>query len=61
MAGGPIEGGIFKCGLKSVDEAISAGDYGAWTPSIAERARLLEIFPDGVCDWSQSDVGRPAP
>jgi hypothetical protein len=61
VAGGPIQGGIFECGLKSVDQAISDGDYGSWTPSPAERARLLEIFPDGVCDWSQSDVGRPAP
>jgi hypothetical protein len=61
VAGGPIQGGIFQCAFKSVDEAISDGDYGAWTPSPAERARLLEIFPDGVCDWSQSDVGLPTP
>jgi hypothetical protein len=59
VAGGPIEGGIFKCGLQSVDAAIGGGVYGSWTPSPAERARLLEIFPDGVCDWSQDDVGRP--
>jgi hypothetical protein len=61
VAGGPIQGGIFQCGLKSVDQAISDGDYGSWSPSSAERARLLEIFPDGVCDWSQDDVGRPTP
>ena len=61
VAGGPIEGGIFQCGLKSVAQAISDGDYGSWTPSTAEQARLNEIFPDGVCDWSQDDVGRPAP
>jgi hypothetical protein len=30
-------------------------------PSGAERARLQAIFPDGVCDWSQPDQGRPAP
>ena len=60
VAGGPIEGGIFQCGLKSVDQAISDGDYGSWSPSPAERARLLEIFQDGVCDWSQDDAGRPA-
>ncbi len=59
VAGGPIQGGIFKCGLKPVDAAVADGDYGVWTPSAAERARLLEIFPDGVCDWSQGDVGRP--
>jgi hypothetical protein len=59
VAGGPIEGGIFKCGLQSVDEAIGAGVYGAWAPSPAERSRLLEIFPDGVCDWTRGDAGRP--
>jgi hypothetical protein len=59
VAGGPIEGGIFMCGLQSVDDAIAAGTYGAWAPSAAERDRLLQIFPDGVCDWSQEDVGRP--
>jgi len=59
VAGGPIEGGIFKCVLQSVDSAIAAGAYGSWNPSEAERARLMEIFPDGVCDWSQGDAGRP--
>jgi hypothetical protein len=59
VAGGPIAGGIFKCGLQSVDAAIADGVYGSWTPSPSERARLLEIFPGGVCDWSQGDVGRP--
>jgi hypothetical protein len=59
VAGGPIEGGIFKCALQSVDAAIAAGVYGVWVPSPAEHTRLLEIFPTGVCDWSQGDVGRP--
>jgi hypothetical protein len=61
VAGGPIAGGIFKCALQSVDTAIAAGVYGTWVPSAADRTRLEEIFPDGVCDWSQGDVGRPAP
>ncbi len=59
VAGGPIEGGIFKCSLQSLDAAIAAGVYGAWLPDAAEKARLAQIFPDGVCDWSQDDVGRP--
>ena len=46
VAGGPFEGGIFKCGLQSVDAAIAAGDYGSWVPSAAERDRLMQIFPD---------------
>jgi hypothetical protein len=59
VAGGPFEGGIFKCGLQSVDAAIAGGVYGGWAPSAAERDRLIEIFPEGVCDWSQPDQGRP--
>jgi len=59
VADGPIEGGIFKCATKSVDDAIADGDYGSWVPSAAEKARLEQIFPEGVCDWSQDDVGRP--
>ena len=59
VAGGPFEGGIFQCFLEPVDDAIAAGVYGSWTPSDDERARLLEIFPEGVCDWSQGDAGRP--
>ena len=59
VAGGPPEGGIFKCGLQSVGAAISAGVYGSWVPSPSEEARLEQIFPQGVCDWSLPDVGRP--
>jgi hypothetical protein len=61
VAGGPIEGGIFKCGLEPVAAAIADGAYGAWVPSPAEEARLMQIFPEGVCDWSQPDQGRPLP
>jgi hypothetical protein len=56
VAGGQIRGGIFQCALKSVAQAISDGDYGAWSPSPAEQARLEEIFPDGVCDWSLGEA-----
>jgi len=59
VAGGPFEGGVFKCGLQSVDAAIAGGVYGSWTPSAGERDRLMQIFPTGVCDWSQPDQGRP--
>jgi hypothetical protein len=59
VSGGPYQGGIFKCGLQSVDDAIAAGVYGSWVPSPAEHARLMQIFPEGVCDWSQPDQGRP--
>jgi hypothetical protein len=59
VAGGPIEGGVFKCALQSVERAIRRGLYGPWLPSAAEVERLEQIFPTGVCDYSKSDVGRP--
>ncbi len=59
VAGGPIEGGVFKCALRSVDRAIRRGVYGSWLPSPAEVARLEQIFPTGVCNYSKPDVGRP--
>jgi len=59
VAGGPFRGGVYKCALQSVDEAVERGLYGSWTPTEAQLERLKEIFPDGVCDYSQEDVGRP--
>lgn len=61
VAGGPIEGSVFKCSLKPVATAITDGTYGSWTPDAGQVARLNEIFPDGVCDYSQPDQGRPNP
>jgi Tannase-like family of unknown function (DUF6351) len=59
VAGGPLRGGVYKCALQSVDRAISRRLYGAWGPSSAQRERLEEIFPTGVCDYSREDRGRP--
>ncbi|MDX2436843.1 MAG: DUF6351 family protein [Acidobacteriota bacterium] len=59
VAGGPFKGSIFKCELKPVGRAIADGDYGAWAPTAAERAMLHQIFPSGVCDFSQPDAGLP--
>ena len=56
VAGGPLRGGVYKCALQSVEDAIASGVYGSWTPSAAEVARLKQIFPTGVCDYS---AGRP--
>lgn len=56
VAGGPITGDVFKCALQSVDEAIRRGVYGSWQPSAEERARLVEIFPTGVCDYEAGNV-----
>ena len=60
VAGGPIEGGIYKCALKPVAQAVADGTYAPWLPSAADVARLEQIFPTGVCDYSKPDVGRPA-
>jgi hypothetical protein len=59
VAGGPIEGGVFKCALQSVDSAVARGLYGQWQPDAAQLARLRQIFPTGVCDYTQADVGLP--
>ena len=60
VAGGPIEGSVFKCSLKPVDTALNDGTYGSWTPTAGEIDRLNEIFPQGVCDYSEPDQGRPS-
>jgi hypothetical protein len=59
VAGGPIEGGIFKCALQSIDTALAKGVYGGWQPTPGEYAMLQAIFPQGVCDYTQPDVGKP--
>jgi hypothetical protein len=59
VAGGPLRGGVYKCALQSVDSAIARGLYGDWSPMAADVARLRQIFPTGVCDYSKPDRGRP--
>ena len=59
VAGGPIEGGIFKCHLQPVETAIATGVYGSWQPDAGAVARLKQIFPTGVCDYSKGDAGMP--
>jgi hypothetical protein len=60
VAGGPVTGDVFKCHLQSVDDAIAAGVYGPVTFDPAQRARLDEIFPTGVCDYALGDARRPS-
>lgn len=59
IAGGPIEGGIYKCRRKPVAQALVDGTYAPWLPSAADVTRLEQIFPTGVCDYSKPDAGRP--
>jgi len=59
VAGAPIEGGVYACARKSVDQAVADGTYGSWVPDAAQLAQLKAIFPAGVCDYSQPDTARP--
>lgn len=59
QAGAPLEGSVFQCALKPVTTAIADGTYGSWSPDDEQIAHLQEIFPDGVCDYSRPDQGRP--
>lgn len=59
VAGGPIEGGVFKCALKPLAAALADGTYGSWQPTPTDVARLQQNFPTGVCDYTKPDVGRP--
>ncbi|MDP2379195.1 MAG: DUF6351 family protein, partial [Pseudohongiella sp.] len=58
VAGGPIEGSVFKCALKPLDSALSDGTYGSWVPDSQQIERLRSVFPEGVCDYTQADQGR---
>ena len=58
-AGGPITGDVFKCQLKPLEVALVDGTYGARSFSQDQVERLERIFPDGVCDYSLPDAGRP--
>ncbi len=51
VAGGPLSNNVLKCQLKPVN----VGDYQI-VFSEAERKRLITIFPQGVCDWSNPGV-----
>ncbi|WP_407656650.1 DUF6351 family protein [Marinobacter antarcticus] len=40
--------------------ALTDNTYGTVSFTEGQVTRLHEIFPDGVCDYSQPDQGRPA-
>lgn len=58
IAGAPISGDIFKCQTQSVSHAIENGVYGRidMTPY---QETLEDIFPEGVCDFTQPGLGHP--
>ena len=59
VAGAPIEGSVYACAKKSVEQAVADGTYGAWTPDVVQLAQLKAMFPEGVCDYSKPDQARP--
>lgn len=53
VAGGPLTNDVLKCRLKPLDRSDYSVEF-----TDAEWARMQEIFPTGVCDWSQPGVGQ---
>jgi len=51
VAGGPVNGDVFKCELKPVDKA----DY-TRPVTDAQLAQLRNVFPQGVCDYTKKGV-----
>lgn len=59
VAGDGIRGDLFKCALKPVAAALADGTYGAVRFTTAQQVWLGRIFPNGVCDYSRDDMGKP--
>jgi hypothetical protein len=51
VAGAPLTNDVLKCQLKPIN-------YGEYKPAftVAQKARMTEIFPSGVCDFSKPGV-----
>jgi Tannase-like family of unknown function (DUF6351) len=60
VAGGPFDEELYKCMLQPVAAAMNRGVYGSWNPTNAEVARLTQIFPTGVYDYSKGRRGEAA-
>lgn len=53
VAGGPLSNDVMKCQLKPIDYDDYRVEFSA-----GEKARLENIFPEGVCDWSRPGIGQ---
>ena len=53
-AGGKVAEDVLKCQLKPV----SSSDYAPATLTASQMARLMAVFPGGVCDFSKSGVNQ---
>ena len=58
VAGSDWRGDIFKCSLQSIDQAILKGIYGD-IPMHRYIEQMRQIFPQGVCDYTKPDMGKP--
>ncbi len=58
QAGSHWSGDLFKCQLMPVSQAITQGIY-VDVNMMDYQSDLEQIFPAGVCDYQQRDVGRP--
>ncbi len=54
VAGGKVAEDVLKCQLKPV----SSSDYAPATLTASQMARLMAVFPGGVCDFSKSGVNQ---
>jgi hypothetical protein len=55
-AGGPLTEDVLKCQLRPLQRADYPVDM-----TTSQFARLLDIFPEGVCDWTQPGVDAGPP
>jgi hypothetical protein len=58
VAGADLAGDTFKCALQSVEQAIDKGFYQNINIQF-HLTQLKETFPEGVCDYSKPDQGKP--
>ncbi|HZP85278.1 MAG TPA: DUF6351 family protein [Burkholderiales bacterium] len=56
VSGGPLAENVFKCQLKPLN--FSDADYNGVIFNASQQARLMAVFPTGVCDWSLPGVGQ---
>lgn len=54
VAGGPLVENVLKCQLRALNRA----DYNPVVLTDEQIAKLVELFPEGVCDYSRPGVGQ---
>jgi hypothetical protein len=53
VAGAPLRDDVLKCQTRRIDASV-------FTRAVTDRQldQLRQVFPDGVCDWTQPGVGQ---